>query len=88
MVLERDLGSIPKGRSMEEMNKLFFELIRVAIGVDGCLSHTPKAAEWQELYAMAKKQPLVGICFAGVQRLSGVEDSINSFDSAQDRRQP
>lgn len=58
--------------NMNEMNiidKLFFELIRVSIGVDGCLSHTPKATEWQELYAMAKKQSLVGICFAGVQRL-------------------
>lgn len=69
MVLERDLGSIPKGRSMEEMNKLFFELIRVAVGVEACLSHTPKATEWQELYAMAKKQSLVGVCFAGIQKL-------------------
>lgn len=48
---------------------LFFELIRVAIGNAVCLSHTPKAKEWQMLYEMAKKQSLVGICFAGVQRL-------------------
>lgn len=34
-----------------------------------CLSHTPTADEWSELYAMAKKQSLVGICFAGVQKL-------------------
>ena len=52
-----------------DINNLFFELIRVAIGVDGCLSHTPKPTEWQELYAIAKKHSLVGICFAGVQRL-------------------
>lgn len=51
------------------MNKLFFELIRVAIGNAICLSHTPNADEWGELYAMAKKQSLVGVCFAGVQRL-------------------
>lgn len=69
MVLERDLGSIPKGRSMKEMEKLFFELIRVAIGDAFCLSHTPTNAEWQMLYEMAKKQSLVGICFVGVQRL-------------------
>ena len=51
------------------IHKLFFQLIRVAIGNAVCLSHTPKAEEWQMLYEMAKKQSLVGICFAGVQRL-------------------
>lgn len=54
---------------MNDINKLFFELIRVAIGNQVCLSHTPSADEWGELYAIAKKQSLVGICFAGVQRL-------------------
>ena len=48
---------------------LFFELIRVAIGNQLCLSHTPSADEWGALYAIAKKQSLVGVCFAGVQRL-------------------
>lgn len=52
-----------------ENTKLFYELIRVAIGNAGCLSHTPTTAEWNKLYAMAKEQSLVGICFAGVQRL-------------------
>lgn len=51
------------------MNQLFYELIQVGIGVHACLSHTPSAEEWGELYAMAKKQSLVGVCFAGVQRL-------------------
>lgn len=51
------------------MNKLFFELIRVSIGNQVCLSHTPSADEWGGLFAMAKKQSLVGICFAGVQKL-------------------
>lgn len=51
------------------MNKLFFELIRVSIGEEACLSHTPKAAEWKELYSIAKQQSLVGICFAGLQKL-------------------
>lgn len=54
---------------MNDINNLFFELIRIAIGVDGCLSWTPKVAEWQELYAIAKKQSLIGISFAGVQKL-------------------
>ena len=51
------------------MDNLFFDLIRVAIGNQVGLSHTPSADEWGELYAMAKKQSLVGICFAGVQKL-------------------
>lgn len=51
------------------MNQLFFELIQVAISTRICLSHTPRVDEWGELYAMAKKQSLVGVCFAAVQRL-------------------
>ena len=54
---------------MKDINTLFFELIQVAIGTRICLSHTPSADEWGELYAMAKKQSIVGVCFAGVHRL-------------------
>ena len=54
---------------MNDINILFFELIQVVIGTRICLSHTPSADEWGELYAMAKKQSLVGVCFAGVQKL-------------------
>lgn len=35
------------------MRKLFFELVQVALGVRPCLSHSPSAQEWDELYAMA-----------------------------------
>lgn len=55
------------------MNTLFFELIRVSLGMQLCLSRTPRADEWARLYEMAKKQSLVGICFAGVQRLCDSE---------------
>ena len=37
----------------------FFELIRVAIGHQVCLSRTPSADGWCELYAMAKKQAVI-----------------------------
>lgn len=50
-------------------DSLFFELIQVALGCRIYLSHTPSADEWGELYAMAQKQSLVGVCFAGVQKL-------------------
>lgn len=53
------------------MQELFFELIQVAIGKLVCLSQTPSEDEWKELYDIAKKQSLVGVCFAGVQRLQG-----------------
>ena len=36
------------------LENLFFELIRVAIGNQVCLSRTPSADEWDELYAMAR----------------------------------
>lgn len=56
---------------MEYMEQLFFELIQIAIGNRVCLSHTPSANEWGNLYALAKKQSLVGVCFASVRRLQG-----------------
>ena len=54
---------------MIDINKLFFELIRVALGNADSLSHKPSDKEWKQLYDSAKKQSLVGICFAAVQRL-------------------
>lgn len=63
------------GIYMNDINELFFELIRVAFGNQGCMSRVPSAAEWQMLYDMAKKQSLVGICFAGVQRLQKQEQT-------------
>lgn len=54
---------------MTDINNLFFELIKIAIGNASCLSRTPSAQEWKELYDIAKKQSLVGVCFAGVQKL-------------------
>lgn len=58
-----------------KLNHIFFELIRVAIGTKDTLSRTPSGMEWKALYDMAKKQSLVGICFAGIQRLCNSETS-------------
>ena len=52
-----------------EIDKIFFELIRVAIGTQICLSRQPSNKEWKALYDTAKKQSLVGVSFAALQRL-------------------
>lgn len=66
-------GSIPTASTKNilkmSIEQLFFELLRVSIGVSGCLSKTPTNEEWKALCDMAKKQSLVGVCFAGVQKL-------------------
>lgn len=56
------------------MNELFFELIRVAIGTQDSLSHILMGKEWQILYDIAKKQSLVGICFAGIQKFCNSDE--------------
>mgnify|MGYP004447663245 FL=1 len=53
----------------KEPNHLFFELIRVSIGTQEYLSRTPSSSEWMMLYDIARKQSLLGVCFAGIQRL-------------------
>lgn len=52
-----------------EVIKLFYELLQVSVGNKVCLSQTPSADEWGVLYAIAKKQSLVGVCFAGIRKL-------------------
>ena len=59
---------------MKDINELFFELTRLSIETQQSLSYGPSAKEWQLLYDMAKKQSLVGICFAGVQKLVDSEE--------------
>ena len=65
------------------MNELFFELIRVAIGTQEGLSRLPSQKEWKALYDMAKKQSLVGVCFAALQRLGAdahERDAVSDLD--------
>lgn len=59
---------------MNDTQKLFFELIRVAIGTQESLSRLPSQKEWKALYDMARKQSLVGVCFAALQRLGADSD--------------
>lgn len=50
-------------------DQYFYELLRIALGTQHNLSGVPTQTEWKVLYKMAKKQNLVGICFAGVQKV-------------------
>ena len=67
---------------MVSIDTLFFELIRVAIGTQESpstglragLSRLPSEAEWEELFEMAVKQSLVGICFMGLHTLGADSD--------------
>ena len=49
--------------------RLFFELIQVGIGNRDKLSSVPSSVEWEGLYALAKKQAILGVCFSGIQHL-------------------
>lgn len=58
----------------DKKKDLFFELIRVAIGTQETLSRHPSEAEWEELFEMALKQSLVGVCFVGLHTLGADSD--------------
>ena len=60
------------------IDQQFFELLRVAIGTQEKLSRIPTDSEWALIYDMAKKQSLVGVCFAGVQKLKSSNPSNTS----------
>ena len=65
------------------MTELFFELIRVAIGKQDCLSRNPSAKEWKRLFKMAERQRLLGICFYGVKKVASPiydNDDDNDYD--------
>lgn len=48
---------------------MFFELIQLALGQRERLSRELNGQEWQEVYQIATKQALLGVCFAGIQQL-------------------
>lgn len=48
---------------------LFLELLQIALGTRDCLSRTPSAAEWVELYNTSQTQAVVGLMADGLERL-------------------
>lgn len=51
------------------MTDTFFELMQMAVGKRGQLTSTPSADEWRTLLDMARKQAVVGVCKAALERL-------------------
>lgn len=50
--------------------ELFFELLRISVGASKkSFTAVPTDEEWTRVYEMAKRQTLVGVCYAGVQSL-------------------
>ena len=54
---------------MLKQQKIFFDFLRFCIGSAKDIPDSLKEADWKELYAIAKKQALLGVLFYGIQRL-------------------
>lgn len=54
---------------MLKQQKIFFDFLRFCIGSDKEIPGSLKEVDWKELYAIAKKQALLGVLFHGIQRL-------------------
>ena len=52
-----------------QQQRIFFEFLRFCIGTVQKVPSSLKGADWRALYAMARKQCLVGVLFDGIKRL-------------------
>lgn len=53
----------------DSINDIFYRLVRVSIGKDTNFPFVLSSQEWKSIYVIAKNQALLGICFAGIERL-------------------
>ena len=67
--LGNDCGDIKTVVQFSLMQSLFFELIRISVGVQKAFSRTPSRKEWEQLYLMAERQTVLGICFKAVKAM-------------------
>lgn len=51
------------------MKTLFFNILRIAMEQQKSFSVVPTAKQWHEVFGIAVKQTLVGVLFAGIERL-------------------
>ena len=54
---------------MKKQLQIFFDFLRFCIGSTKEIPSSLKEADWKELYAIAKKQCLVGVLFDGIKKL-------------------
>ena len=54
---------------MLKQQKIFFDFLRLCIGSAKEIPDSLKEVDWKELYAIAKKQCLVGVLFDGIKKL-------------------
>ena len=54
---------------MLKQQKIFFDFLRFCIGSAKEIPDSLKEADWEEIYAIAKKQALLCVLFHGIQRL-------------------
>ena len=54
---------------MLKQQKIFFDFLRFSIGSAQGIPDSLKKVDWKELYAIAKKQCLVGVLFDGIKKL-------------------
>ena len=54
---------------MLKQQKIFFDFLRFCIGSAKEIPGSLKEVDWQEIYAIAKKQCLVGVLFDGIKKL-------------------
>lgn len=54
---------------LSQQQRIFFEFLRFCIGTVQEVPSSMKGADWRVLYAMARKQCLVGVLFDGIKRL-------------------
>ena len=54
---------------MLKQQKIFFDFLRFCIGSAKEIPGSLKEVDWKELYAIGKKQALLGVLFYGIQRL-------------------
>ena len=54
---------------VSKQHQIFFDFLRFSIGPKSEIPSSLKKADWKELYAIAKKQCLVGVLFDGIKKL-------------------
>ena len=54
---------------VSKQHQIFFDFLRFIVGSAKEIPDSLKEADWKELYAIAKKQCLVGVLFDGIQKL-------------------